>query len=173
MEHHSNELPWRGRAQVVRAGLLPDGRLDEEHLDFLLARHAERVALLTVSGASNVTGFVQPVHRLAAKAHAVGARILVDAAQWAPHRPIDVRPADDPEHLDYIVAVRAQALRAVRHGRARRRPDVFLRGAPEYRAGAPSSASGSTRWSGPACPTVKRRAAPTWSVPSRPRRRMR
>jgi hypothetical protein len=50
-----------------------------------------------VSGASNVTGFVQPIHRLARKAHAVGARILVDAAQLAPHRRIDVRPDDDPD----------------------------------------------------------------------------
>ena len=135
MEHHSNELPWRGRAQVVRAGLLPDGRLDEEHLDLLLSRHAGRVALVTVSGASNVTGFVQPVHRLAAKAHAVGARILVDAAQWAPHRPIDVRPADDPEHLDYIALSAHKLYAPFGTGALVGRPDVFLRGAPEYRGG--------------------------------------
>ena len=55
------------------------------------------MALVTVSGASNVTGFVQPIHRLARKAHASGARILVDAAQLAAHRPIDVKPDDDPD----------------------------------------------------------------------------
>jgi selenocysteine lyase/cysteine desulfurase len=135
MEHHSNDLPWRGRAQVVRVGLLPDGRLDEEHLDRLLALHAGRVALLTVSGASNVTGFVQPVHRLAVKAHAVGARILVDAAQWAPHRPIDVRPVDDPEHLDYVVLSAHKLYAPFGTGALVGRPDVFLRGAPEYRGG--------------------------------------
>ncbi|HET9317811.1 MAG TPA: aminotransferase class V-fold PLP-dependent enzyme [Vicinamibacteria bacterium] len=135
MEHHSNDLPWRGRAQLVRVGLLPDGRLDEEHLDRLLALHAGRIALLTVSGASNVTGFVQPVHRLARKAHAVGARILVDAAQWAPHRPIDVRPVDHPEHLDYVVLSAHKLYAPFGTGALVGRPDIFLSGAPEYRGG--------------------------------------
>ena len=87
MEHHSNDLPWRRRARVVRATVTSDGRLDEDDSDRLLETYRGRVALVTVSGASNVTGFVQPVHRLARKAHAAGARILVDAAQLAPHRP--------------------------------------------------------------------------------------
>ena len=64
--------------------------------------YGDRIALMTVSGASNVTGFVQPIHRLARKAHAVGADILVDAAQLAPHRRIDMKPDDDPEHLDFV-----------------------------------------------------------------------
>src|SRR5262249_10350051 len=102
MEHHSNDLPWRQRGQLVRAGVRPDGRLDEDHFDDLLTRFGRRVALVTITGASNVTGFVQPIHRLASKAHAVGAKILVDAAQLAPHRRIDVKPDDDPEHLDFI-----------------------------------------------------------------------
>ena len=55
-----------------------------------------------MSGASNVTGVVQPVHELAEKVHAAGGRILVDAAQLAPHRPIDMRPHDDPGHLDFV-----------------------------------------------------------------------
>ncbi len=96
MEHHSNDLPWRRRANVVRADVTREGRLVEDHLDRLFDELGERVALLTVSGASNVTGFVQPIHRLARQAHAVGARIFVDAAQLAPHRRIDVKPDDDP-----------------------------------------------------------------------------
>src|SRR5262245_54498955 len=102
MEHHSNDLPWRRRAQVVRAQVTGEGRLDEDDVDRLLAKFGNRVALLTVSGASNVTGFIQPIHRLARKAHNVGARILVDAAQLAPHRRINIKPDDDPEHLDFI-----------------------------------------------------------------------
>jgi selenocysteine lyase/cysteine desulfurase len=102
MEHHSNDLPWRDRAQVIRARLTSEGRLDEDDVDQLLAQYGDRIALLTVSGASNVTGFVQPIHRLARKAHAVGARILVDAAQLAPHRRIDIRPDNDPEHIDFV-----------------------------------------------------------------------
>jgi selenocysteine lyase/cysteine desulfurase len=45
---------------------------------------------------------VNPIHRLAEKAHAVGAKIAVDAAQLAPHRAIDMRPDDDPGHIDFM-----------------------------------------------------------------------
>ena len=102
LEHHSNDLPWRARTATVRVRALPDGRLDEDDLDRQLAAYAGRVALLAVSGASNVTGLVQPVHRLAEKVHAVGGQILVDAAQLAAHRPIDMRSHDDPTHLDFV-----------------------------------------------------------------------
>ena len=42
MEHHSNDLPWRGRAEVVRARVTPDGRLDEDDVDRLLELYGER-----------------------------------------------------------------------------------------------------------------------------------
>ena len=102
LEHHSNDLPWRARSRTLRVPALPDGTLDEDALDGLLAEHAGRIALLAVAGASNVTGLVPPVHRLAEKVHAVGGRILVDAAQLAAHRTIDMRPHDDPGHLDFV-----------------------------------------------------------------------
>ena len=102
LEHHSNDLPWRARGRTVRVRALADGSLDEDDLDRRLAEHAGRVALLAVSGASNVTGVVPPIHRLAEKVHAAGGRILVDAAQLAAHRPIDMRPHDDPGHLDFV-----------------------------------------------------------------------
>jgi selenocysteine lyase/cysteine desulfurase len=102
VEHHSNDLPWRGRARTLHVGALPDGTLDLDDLSRLLSEHAGRVALLAVSGASNVTGAVQPVHLLAEMVHSVGGRILVDAAQLAPHRPIDMRPHDDAGHLDFV-----------------------------------------------------------------------
>ena len=59
-------------------------------------------ALLVVSGASNVTGVVPPIHDLAERVHAAGGRIVVDAAQLAPHRPIDMRSHRDPGHLDFV-----------------------------------------------------------------------
>ncbi len=102
MEHHSNDLPWRQRARVYHIGVRDDGSLDEDHYDRLLEQHAGQIKLVAVSGAQNVTGFLNPIHRLAEKAHAVGAKIAVDAAQLAPHRPIDVRPDDDPRHLDFV-----------------------------------------------------------------------
>ena len=82
MEHHSNDLPWRRRAELVRARITGDGQLDEDDVDRLIAAFGDRIALLTVSGASNVTGFVQPIHRLARKATPSAPSILVDAAQF-------------------------------------------------------------------------------------------
>ena len=103
MEHHSDDLPWRTVAQVEHVGVDDDGALDEMHLDHLLEAYAGRVRLVALTGASNVTGTINPIHRIAQKAHAAGAEILVDAAQLAPHRAIDMRPEDDPDHIDYVV----------------------------------------------------------------------
>ncbi len=102
LEHHSNDLPWRTRLPTRHIGAGCDGRLDLDDLDRRLAEFAGRVALLVVSGASNVTGVVPPIHEIARRVHAAGGRVLVDAAQLAPHRPIDMRPHDDPEHLDFV-----------------------------------------------------------------------
>ena len=134
MEHHSNDLPWR-RATLVRARVTPDGRLDEDDVDRLLAEHGERIALVTVSGASNVTGFVQPIHRLACKAHSVGAKILVDAAQLAPHRRIDVKSDDDPEHIDFVALSAHKMYAPFGTGALVGCRDIFLDGAPEYQGG--------------------------------------
>jgi selenocysteine lyase/cysteine desulfurase len=102
MEHTSNDLPWRRRARVVQAALNTDGSLDLYDFAAKLKEFRGRVALVTVTGASNVTGWVNPIHQLARLAHEAGAKIAVDAAQVAPHRPIDMRRPDDPEHLDFV-----------------------------------------------------------------------
>ena len=135
MEHHSNDLPWRRRARVVRATATSDGRLDEDDLDRLLETHRGRVALVTVSGASNVTGFVQPIHRLARKAHAHGARILVDAAQLAA-APSDRRQARRRSRTSrFRGPLGSQDVRAVRHRSAGWREGRVQDGAPEYQGG--------------------------------------
>ncbi len=135
LEHHSNDLPWRPQAHVVHVRALADGRLDEDDFDAQLAHYAGRVALVAVSGASNVSGYIQPIHRLARKAHAAGALILVDAAQLAPHRRVDMRPDDDPEHLDFV-ALSAHKMYAPYGTGALIGPRaVFLRRPPEYRGG--------------------------------------
>jgi selenocysteine lyase/cysteine desulfurase len=103
MEHHSNDLPWRRVAQVERVPVDARGAMDPDLVRKLLRRAHGRVKLVAVSGASNVTGYLPDVHELAAIAHENGARILVDCAQLAPHRRIDMRPHDDPGHLDFVV----------------------------------------------------------------------
>jgi cysteine desulfurase/selenocysteine lyase len=102
MEHHSNDLPWRRQARLVYVAVHDDGTLDEDDFDRLLRQHAGRVKLVAISGASNVTGHLNPIHRLAEKAHAAGAKILVDAAQLAPHRAIHMRADGDAGHLDFV-----------------------------------------------------------------------
>ena len=102
LEHHANDLPWRRVAQVVYVQATADGAFDESHYAALLREYAGRVRLVTVTGGSNVTGHMPAIHHLAAMAHAVGAEIVVDAAQLAPHRAIDIGDLTDPRHIDYI-----------------------------------------------------------------------
>lgn len=85
IEHHANLLPWKN-SRVVRAA----DTLDETVRLLVAELCSKPTALLAVTGASNVTGEVLPIAALAEVAHRCGARILVDAAQLAPHRRIDV-----------------------------------------------------------------------------------
>ncbi|NCF65009.1 MAG: aminotransferase class V-fold PLP-dependent enzyme [Chloroflexi bacterium] len=135
MEHHSNDLPWRSRTKVVHIRATPEGRLDEDDFDRQLAKYGERVELVAVTGASNVSGFITPIHRLARKAHSVGAMILVDAAQLAPHRQLNMKADDDPEHLDFVVLSAHKMYAPFGTGALIGPKAFFLQGPPEYRGG--------------------------------------
>lgn len=102
MEHHSDDLPWRQHAKVLHIGVDDRGYLDMDGLRAAFTAHRGQVRMVAMTGASNITGIVNPVHEVARLAHENGAQIFVDAAQLAPHRPIDVLPQDDPGHLDFI-----------------------------------------------------------------------
>jgi selenocysteine lyase/cysteine desulfurase len=97
IEHHANLLPWQKvpHRSVVAA---PTLAATIERLRGELAHGG--ISLLAVTGASNVTGEILPVRALAALAHEYGARIVVDAAQLAPHRRIDIA-ADDIDYLAF------------------------------------------------------------------------
>ena len=101
MEHHANFVPWQQAALATGATLrfIPltsDGQLDLSQLDTVLT---DRTRFVAVTGMSNVLGTINPIRELAAKAHAVGALILVDGAQSVPHQPVNVR---DPD-IDFLV----------------------------------------------------------------------
>jgi cysteine desulfurase/selenocysteine lyase len=100
MEHHSNDLPHRSRGKVVHFGVTTDGTLDYDDLEAKLRAHQAK--LVAVTGASNVTGYLPDVHRIARLAHAHGARVLIDGAQILAHAPVDVLADDDPGHLDFF-----------------------------------------------------------------------
>jgi cysteine desulfurase/selenocysteine lyase len=135
MEHHSNDLPWRSQATVVHAGVMPDGGLDMDDLRRKLAQYGKRVKLLAITGASNVTGVINPIHELAELAHSHGARILVDAAQLAPHRRIHIGPAGDSGHIDFLVASAHKLYAPFGTGVLIGPEAVFAEGAPDYSGG--------------------------------------
>lgn len=135
MEHHSDDLPWRAVANTVHVGLLQDGRLDETDFDAKLDTYRHHVALVAITGASNVTGYLNPIHRLADKAHAVGAQILVDCAQLAPHRKVDMRSLDDPGHLDYVTISAHKMYAPFGTGALVGRRDCFESGDPDMVGG--------------------------------------
>ena len=96
MEHHSNLVPWQQLAKKKGARLrfIPvtgEGTLDLSNLDTLLNHHTK---LLAMTHMSNVLGTINPVKDIAQKAHAVGAHVLIDAAQSVPHIPVDVADLD-------------------------------------------------------------------------------
>ena len=90
-EHHANLLPWKR----IGVRYLPVPETPAEMLEVLAATlrdlpHCEDPHLVAVTGASNVTGEIWPVADIARVTHDHGARLLVDAAQLAPHAPIDM-----------------------------------------------------------------------------------
>ncbi len=92
MEHHSNLVPWQQLAGRTGATLKLISVQGDGTLDMGSAGEAitERTRLVAVTHVSNVLGTVNPVKDLAARAHNVGAVILVDGAQSVPHMPVDV-----------------------------------------------------------------------------------
>ncbi|WAX82046.1 aminotransferase class V-fold PLP-dependent enzyme [Streptomyces sp. KMM 9044] len=93
-EHHAALLPWRGaRVTFLDAPGSPEQAVRALE-QALAARDPHGPALVCVTGASNVTGELWPVRELAAAAHAHGARIVLDAAQLAPHRAVSLRELD-------------------------------------------------------------------------------
>jgi cysteine desulfurase/selenocysteine lyase len=134
MEHHADLLPWRHRSGHVIVGLTPDGHVDLDAIDQALKVGEGRIGLVAICGASNVTGFVTPVHDVAEIAHRHGARISVDAAQLAPHHRIDIRPADDPGHLDFV-SFSGHKIYAPYGAGVLVAPRDFFTGAPEVMGG--------------------------------------
>jgi selenocysteine lyase/cysteine desulfurase len=101
-EHSSNDLPWRG-LNPVRIPAGDDGMPDLDALDDLAARRAGKGRLLVaVTGASNLTGAITPIGKIAQITHRHGGLVFVDAAQLAGHRAISMRGSGQGDHLDFL-----------------------------------------------------------------------
>jgi cysteine desulfurase / selenocysteine lyase len=101
MEHHANLIPWQqlaGRtgAQLSWFEVTPDGRLDLSNINSVITENTKVVAL---THQSNVLGTINPLKAIVARAHEVGAVVVLDACQSAPHMPIDVKQLD----VDFLV----------------------------------------------------------------------
>jgi len=101
MEHHANLIPWQQLAARTGAKLswfeiTPDGRLDLSNIDSVITENTKVVAL---THQSNVLGTIIPLKEIVARAHEVGAVVVLDACQSAPHMPIDVKELD----VDFLV----------------------------------------------------------------------
>src|SRR5215213_2423785 len=101
LEHHANYLPWLELArergvQIKRIPLTSDGQLDLSTLDALLT---PQVKLVSFAHVSNVLGTITDPRPIIARAHALGAVVVLDACQSAPHMPLDVGELD----ADFVV----------------------------------------------------------------------
>jgi selenocysteine lyase/cysteine desulfurase len=103
IEHHANDLSWRERVnKVLYAEVDEKGRVIYDDIEKLLK--ANKVKIVSVSAASNVTGYVNDVHRVAKLAHKYGAQIVVDGAQIVAHRKFSMVGDlnDSTDDIDYI-----------------------------------------------------------------------
>lgn len=103
MEHLANDLPWRDKFTVVYVDIDNYGRLRLDDLENKLQKYRNRVKLVAITGASNITGYINPIHKIAGLAHQYGTQVLIDGAQLVPHLAVDMKPFTSPEHIDFLV----------------------------------------------------------------------
>jgi len=135
IEHHSNDLPWRRKVNLVRLNMLPDGNLDLDDLTNKLNKYGNKVKLVTLSGASNVTGLMPPIYQIAEIVHKFGSKLLVDCAQLIAHRRIKMGKVGSPQRLDFIVFSGHKMYAPYGSGALIGAKKDFSRNAPLFRGG--------------------------------------
>ena len=103
MEHHSNDLPWRDKCSLKYIDVDGHGRIKLEQLEELLLIYNERVKYVTITGASNVTGYINNIEKISALAHSVGAKLIIDGAQLIPHKKVVMIDGEGNNIIDYLV----------------------------------------------------------------------
>ena len=96
LEHHSNIVPWQMLCEEKNATLrvIPVSDCGELRLDEYEKLLSEKTKIVAVNYVSNALGTINPVREIIQKAHAVGARVLIDGAQSSSHLPVDVQELD-------------------------------------------------------------------------------
>lgn len=103
MEHHSNDLPWRKRGNVDYIEVDEHGRLKIDQLEEKLKSNGGRVKYVSLTGASNVTGYINDIHFIAKIVHKYNAKLIVDGAQLIPHKKVNINGQSDDEKIDFLV----------------------------------------------------------------------
>ena len=103
MEHHSNDLPWRGKCDLKYVEVDEKGRIIMEELEEMFSIYQDRIKYVTITGASNVTGYITDIRRVAKLAHKYGAKLIVDGAQLVPHRAINICGKEDDDYIDFLI----------------------------------------------------------------------
>ncbi len=102
MEHHSNILPWKKHFDVVWWPVNDEGKLELTTLENILKEEKDNIKVVSVTGASNVTGFVNPIHEIAKIAHKYNALISIDGAQFVPHAKMIMDNGNKDEKIDFL-----------------------------------------------------------------------
>ena len=115
IEHHANDLSWRERCKVKYAEVDSKGRVKYNELKKILKKYnkkkkgkkkkkTKKIKVVSITAASNVTGYVTDVHKVARLAHKYGAKLVVDGAQIVAHRKFSmVGDVKDPnDDIDFF-----------------------------------------------------------------------
>ncbi|NFN86739.1 aminotransferase class V-fold PLP-dependent enzyme [Clostridium sp. FAM 1755] len=135
MEHHSNDLPWRNKYKIDYIEVDEFGRLVMKDLENKLIKYGDRVKLVTITGASNVTGYINPIYDIAKLVHKYGSKILVDGAQLIPHCKISMKPHTSLEHIDYLAFSAHKMYAPFGIGALIGPKETFIKGDPDYKGG--------------------------------------
>ena len=103
MEHHSNDLPWRNNFIIDYISVDSDGKLSLDDLEAKLNKYNDYVKLVTISGASNITGYKNSIYDVAKLVHKFGSKLLVDGAQLIPHAPFIMNNENSEYNIDFLI----------------------------------------------------------------------
>ena len=103
MEHHSNDLPWRGKCDLKYVEVDEKGRIIMEELEEMFSIYQDRIKYVTITGASNVTGYITDIRMVAKLAHKYGAKLIVDGAQLVPHRAVNICGQENDDYIDFLI----------------------------------------------------------------------
>ena len=103
MEHHANDLPWRYTSDVEYVDVDKLGRINLCDIENSLIKNKGLIKYISITGASNVTGYINDIHQIAKLAHKYNAKIIVDAAQLVAHKEIDMNGNSKGEQIDFLV----------------------------------------------------------------------